>query len=326
MGELGIAPRHAPLITRLKPGQVRVIQANGEEQFFYISGGILEVQPQVVTVLADTAMRAKDLDEVAAMKAKAEAERVARQPHRRDGSRRGAGAARAGRRAAAGARAPAQEPQALTCAAHHAPRTLLQERRFAARSDVSGPDRALKLPRSRPRRVRPSRQQHRASPAPATALRFVAASIRELRARRPSSACSMAPATTAACTTCCPRARRTTARAASTVLRTMSSYALSCTRPSAGAPRRRPSRTSSSSRARRAARGSACFCSSFDTCRKNLQHQRRRCAPGSCSNASMSSKRCFQMLLVDERRRQVLARQVSRGARARRALPRSTSG
>ncbi len=60
-GELGIAPRHAPLITRLKPGQVRVLAENGEEQFFYVSGGILEVQPQVVTVLADTAIRARDL-------------------------------------------------------------------------------------------------------------------------------------------------------------------------------------------------------------------------------------------------------------------------
>ena len=59
-GELGIAPRHAPLITRLKPGQVRVIAENGEEQFFYVSGGIIEVQPQVVTVLADTAIRAKE--------------------------------------------------------------------------------------------------------------------------------------------------------------------------------------------------------------------------------------------------------------------------
>jgi F-type H+-transporting ATPase subunit epsilon len=76
MGELGIAPRHAPLITRLKPGQVRVQLENGEEQFFYVSGGILEVQPQVVTVLADTAIRAKDLDEAAARNAKAEAERV----------------------------------------------------------------------------------------------------------------------------------------------------------------------------------------------------------------------------------------------------------
>ena len=75
-GELGIAPRHAPLITRLKPGQVRVHAENGEEQFFYVSGGIIEVQPQVVTVLADTAIRAKDLDEGAAARAKAEAERI----------------------------------------------------------------------------------------------------------------------------------------------------------------------------------------------------------------------------------------------------------
>jgi F-type H+-transporting ATPase subunit epsilon len=76
MGELGIAPRHAPLITRLKPGQVRVIGADGEEQFFYISGGILEVQPQVVTVLADTAIRAKDLDEAKVKQALDEAERA----------------------------------------------------------------------------------------------------------------------------------------------------------------------------------------------------------------------------------------------------------
>ncbi|KAB2896687.1 MAG: F0F1 ATP synthase subunit epsilon [Xanthomonadales bacterium] len=76
MGELGIAPRHAPLITRLKPGQVRVLLENGEEQFFYVSGGILEVQPSVVTVLTDTAIRAKDLDESAARKAKEEAERA----------------------------------------------------------------------------------------------------------------------------------------------------------------------------------------------------------------------------------------------------------
>jgi len=75
MGELGIAPRHAPLITRLRPGQVRVQLESGEELFFYVSGGILEVQPSVVTVLADTAIRAKDLDEAAARKAKDEAER-----------------------------------------------------------------------------------------------------------------------------------------------------------------------------------------------------------------------------------------------------------
>ena len=75
-GELGIAPRHAALITRLKPGQVRVLQENGEELFFYVSGGILEVQPNLVTVLADTAMRAKDIDENSARRAKEEAERI----------------------------------------------------------------------------------------------------------------------------------------------------------------------------------------------------------------------------------------------------------
>ena len=76
MGELGIAPRHAPLITRLKPGQVRLTLASGEEQLFYVSGGILEVQPQVVTVLADTAIRGGDLDEASVLKAKEEAERL----------------------------------------------------------------------------------------------------------------------------------------------------------------------------------------------------------------------------------------------------------
>jgi len=75
-GELGIAPRHAPLLTRLKPGQVRVMLPDGDEEFYYISGGILEVQPHVVTVLSDTAQRAGDLDETAALKAKEEAERA----------------------------------------------------------------------------------------------------------------------------------------------------------------------------------------------------------------------------------------------------------
>jgi F-type H+-transporting ATPase subunit epsilon len=74
LGELGITPRHAPLITRLKPGHVDVLQANGERLQFYVSGGILEVQPQVITVLADTAVRAADLDENAAQRAKKEAE------------------------------------------------------------------------------------------------------------------------------------------------------------------------------------------------------------------------------------------------------------
>ena len=74
-GELGIYPRHTPLITQLKPGPVRVVDEAGEEQFFFVSGGIIEVQPHIVTVLADTAMRGDDLDEVAAQKAKEEAER-----------------------------------------------------------------------------------------------------------------------------------------------------------------------------------------------------------------------------------------------------------
>ena len=76
MGELGIAPRHAPLITRLKPGKVVVTTADGEQLDFAISGGILEVQPQVVTVLTDTAIRGGDLDEAAVLKAKDEAERI----------------------------------------------------------------------------------------------------------------------------------------------------------------------------------------------------------------------------------------------------------
>ena len=74
MGELGIAPRHAPLITSLKPGEVRVQLPSGEEQHVYVSGGALEVQPHIVTVLADTAIRARDLDEAAAMQAKQRAE------------------------------------------------------------------------------------------------------------------------------------------------------------------------------------------------------------------------------------------------------------
>ena len=76
MGELGIAPRHAPLITRLKPGQVRVIQPNDEELFLYVSGGIMEVQPTVITILTDTAVRAADLDEAAARQAKEDAEKA----------------------------------------------------------------------------------------------------------------------------------------------------------------------------------------------------------------------------------------------------------
>ena len=72
-GELGIAPRHAPLLTLLKPGEVRVKTAEGEQSIF-VGGGALEVQPHKVTVLADTAVRAKDLDEAAALDAKRRAE------------------------------------------------------------------------------------------------------------------------------------------------------------------------------------------------------------------------------------------------------------
>lgn len=75
-GELGITPRHAPLITTLRPGPLRVIDLDGEESVFFAGGGILEVMPHVVTVLADTAIRADDLDEAAASRAKAEAERA----------------------------------------------------------------------------------------------------------------------------------------------------------------------------------------------------------------------------------------------------------
>ena len=74
-GELGISPRHAPLITQLKPGPVRVLDSTGDEQFFFVTGGIIEVQPHVVTIMADTAMRGEDLDQAAAEAAKAEAER-----------------------------------------------------------------------------------------------------------------------------------------------------------------------------------------------------------------------------------------------------------
>lgn len=78
LGDLGIAPRHAPLLTLLKPGEVRVQTADGAEQQFFVGGGALEVQPNKVTVLADTAIRAKDLDEQAALAAKQRAEEALR--------------------------------------------------------------------------------------------------------------------------------------------------------------------------------------------------------------------------------------------------------
>jgi F-type H+-transporting ATPase subunit epsilon len=76
MGEVGIAPRHTPLLTRLKPGEIRVQTQEGEELSFFVSGGMLEVQPHVVTVLSDTAIRASDLDEAQAQQAKERAEHL----------------------------------------------------------------------------------------------------------------------------------------------------------------------------------------------------------------------------------------------------------
>jgi F-type H+-transporting ATPase subunit epsilon len=76
MGDVGILPRHAPLLTQLRPGEVRVQTPDGNEDFFYVSGGMLEVQPYTVTVLADTAVRAKDIDEAAAQNAKQRAEQA----------------------------------------------------------------------------------------------------------------------------------------------------------------------------------------------------------------------------------------------------------
>jgi F-type H+-transporting ATPase subunit epsilon len=73
-GELGILPEHIPLITRIKPGTVRVKAADGTEEFIYVSGGMMEVQPDMVTVLADTSVRAHDLDEAKALEAKRRAE------------------------------------------------------------------------------------------------------------------------------------------------------------------------------------------------------------------------------------------------------------
>ena len=73
-GELGIYPRHTPLITRIKPGAVRIVKADGSEEFVFVAGGLLEVQPNSVTVWSDTAIRGKDLDEAKASSAKAAAE------------------------------------------------------------------------------------------------------------------------------------------------------------------------------------------------------------------------------------------------------------
>jgi len=76
MGDVGIAPRHAPLLTDLKPGEVRVQTEEGEEKFFYVTGGVLEVQPHLVTILADSALHAEELDEAAALAARERAREV----------------------------------------------------------------------------------------------------------------------------------------------------------------------------------------------------------------------------------------------------------
>jgi F-type H+-transporting ATPase subunit epsilon len=70
MGEIGIAPRHAPLLTDLKPGSIRVEDTDGQEKFFYVTGGVIEVQPYLVTILADSALHAEQLDEDAALAAR----------------------------------------------------------------------------------------------------------------------------------------------------------------------------------------------------------------------------------------------------------------
>ena len=77
MGDLGIYPRHAPLLTRIKPGEVRIVTEQGDDELvLYVSGGMLEIQPEAVTILADTAQRASDIDEAAAMEAKDRAEKL----------------------------------------------------------------------------------------------------------------------------------------------------------------------------------------------------------------------------------------------------------
>ncbi|AKJ40661.1 F0F1 ATP synthase subunit epsilon [Pragia fontium] len=80
-GELGIYPQHTPLLTAIKPGLIRIVKLNGDEEFIYLSGGILEVQPTIVTVLSDTAIRGQDLDEARAMESKRKAEEHIRNSH-----------------------------------------------------------------------------------------------------------------------------------------------------------------------------------------------------------------------------------------------------
>lgn len=81
-GELGIYPGHTPLLTAIKSGMIRIVKQQGEEEFIYLSGGVLEVQPSSTTVLADTAIRGTDLDEARALEAKRKAEEHMNNPHR----------------------------------------------------------------------------------------------------------------------------------------------------------------------------------------------------------------------------------------------------
>ena len=76
MGEVGVLPQHAPLLTKIKPGEVRVVIDDKNEEYFYVSGGMLEIQPSGVTILADTALRAESIDEAAAIEAKERAEKT----------------------------------------------------------------------------------------------------------------------------------------------------------------------------------------------------------------------------------------------------------
>lgn len=80
-GELGIYPGHSPLLTTIKPGMIRIVKQDGDEEYIYLSGGILEVQPSKVTVLADTAIRAQDLDEARALESKRQAEEIIHNSH-----------------------------------------------------------------------------------------------------------------------------------------------------------------------------------------------------------------------------------------------------
>lgn len=80
-GELGILPGHSPLLAMLEPGEVRVVDAKGQENYFYVSGGFIEVQPSIITILADTVLRAVEIDEKKAAEVKADAEKILASKH-----------------------------------------------------------------------------------------------------------------------------------------------------------------------------------------------------------------------------------------------------